>query len=53
MDTTKVVYITIERYNELLRKEHAFETYRKKLKNDSFTSDFEKALFELEEKGDF
>lgn len=43
------VTISKRRYDELLKKEFAFDTYKKKIKNDKYLTDIEKVLFVDEE----
>lgn len=38
------------RYDELLKKEFAFDTYKRKIRGDKYLTDLEKALFLDEEK---
>ena len=45
-----VIGIRLERYNELLKKEFAYDMYRKELLNDKYASDTEKTLFDIPEK---
>lgn len=41
------VTMSVERYNELMRKEFAYDIMRRRLLNDDFRSDIECLLFDV------
>ena len=42
-----IIGIKLERYNELLKKEFAYDMYRRELLKDKYASDTEKTLFDI------
>lgn len=49
-EITETITISKERHDELLRKEFAFDAYKRKIRDDKYLTDLEKALFLEEEK---